>query len=138
MSTNQDTAMKKASAELQVFWVITFNIDIKRGMYCVKLSHYYVVILQAAINCNKIEVRIVQAIRWGNASPYFVVFFLCYSDTVDLCINNSAAEHWWCSFSRLHCCYFPTTYYHRSDFSESFHSSEFDGTTFHSGLGQLW
>ena len=55
--------MKKASAELQVFWVITFNIDIKQGMYCIKLSHYYVVILQAAIKCNKIEVRIVQANR---------------------------------------------------------------------------
>ena len=74
--------MKKASAELQVFWVITFNIDIKQGMYCIKLSHYYVVILKAAINW-KSELSKPTAEAMLVNIFYLFFFFYYYSETVD-------------------------------------------------------
>ena len=56
-------------------------------MYCIKLSHYYVVILKAAINW-KSELSKPTA----EAVLATIFFFYYYSETVDLFINNLAAE----------------------------------------------
>ena len=59
-------------------------------MYCIKLSHYYVVILKAAINWkSELSKPTAEAVL---ATIFYFFFFYYYSETVDLFINNLAAE----------------------------------------------
>ena len=113
------------AAYFHVFLVITFNIEIKQRMYCIK-----------------IKVRIVQANHWRCASHFLFLFFFFhyyYSETVDLLFF---IIRWLSSnmlfFSATLLVIFSTTFCsHRSD-CQVFLQPEFDSTILHSGLEQVW
>ena len=111
------------AAYFHVFLVITFNIDIKQRMYCIK-----------------IKVRIVQANHWSCASHYFLYILFFFLLLWDCRLFFIA---WWLSsimlfFSATLLAIFSTTFRsHRSD-CQVFLQSEFDSTILHSGLEQVW
>ena len=102
--------MKKGlgwAAYFHVFLVITFNIDIKQRMYCIK-----------------IKVRIVQANHWRCASHYFLFLFfflLLWDCRLIIFIIRWLSSHM-LFFSATLLAIFSTTFHsHRSD-CQVFHS----------------